>query len=91
VNHRCSPCTKTPGKVLREAGCQRLTPITLATREAEIRRIVVQSQPGPYLEKNPSPKRAGGMAQGIGPEFKPQYHRKKNKNKNQDSSLEPPA
>jgi hypothetical protein len=27
----------------------------------------------PYLEKNPSQKRA----QGVGPEFKPQYHIKK--------------
>jgi hypothetical protein len=27
----------------------------------------------PYLEKNPSQKRAGGMAQGVGPEFKSQY------------------
>jgi hypothetical protein len=26
------------------------------------------------LEKNPSQKRAGGMAQGVGPEFKPQYY-----------------
>jgi hypothetical protein len=25
----------------------------------------------PYLGKKPSQKRAGGMAQGIGPEFKP--------------------
>jgi hypothetical protein len=24
-----------------------------------------------------SPKRAGGVAQGIGPEFKAQYHKKK--------------
>jgi hypothetical protein len=31
----------------------------------------------PYLEKNPSQKRAGGMAQGVVPEFKPQYHKKK--------------
>jgi hypothetical protein len=31
----------------------------------------------PYLEKNPSQKRAGGLAPGIGPEFKPQYHQKK--------------
>jgi hypothetical protein len=27
----------------------------------------------PYLEKNPTQKSAGGMAQGVGPEFKPQY------------------
>jgi hypothetical protein len=34
----------------------------------------------PYLEKNPSQKRAGGVAQGVGPEFKSQYC-KKRKNK----------
>jgi hypothetical protein len=28
-------------------------------------------------QKNPSQERAGGVAQGIGPEFKPQYHKKK--------------
>jgi hypothetical protein len=28
----------------------------------------------PYLEKNPSQKRAGAVAEGVGPEFKPQYH-----------------
>jgi hypothetical protein len=28
----------------------------------------------PCLEKNPSQKRAGRVAQGVGPEFKPQYH-----------------
>jgi hypothetical protein len=28
----------------------------------------------PYLEKKTSQKRAGGMAQGVGPEFKHQYH-----------------
>jgi hypothetical protein len=30
-----------------------------------------------YLEKNPSQKRAGGVAQGVGPEFKTQYHNNK--------------
>jgi hypothetical protein len=30
----------------------------------------------PYL-KNPSQKRAGGVDQGEGPEFKSQYHKKK--------------
>jgi hypothetical protein len=34
----------------------------------------------PYLEKHTTKKRAGGVAQGVGPEFKPQYHKKiKNK------------
>jgi hypothetical protein len=32
-----------------------------------------------YLKENPSQKRAGGMAQGVGPEFKPQYWKKKKK------------
>jgi hypothetical protein len=27
----------------------------------------------PYPEKNPSQKRVGGVAQGVGPEFKLQY------------------
>jgi hypothetical protein len=31
----------------------------------------------PYLEKNPSQKRAGGVAQSVGPEFKPQYQGEK--------------
>jgi hypothetical protein len=51
--------------------------IILAIQEA-IRRIVVQSQPGQIVcktlsQKNPSQKRAGGVAQGVGPEFNPQY------------------
>jgi hypothetical protein len=46
--------------------------------------IVVRSQPGqivprPYLEKNPSQKRVGGVAQGVGPGFKAQYCKKNNK------------
>jgi hypothetical protein len=28
----------------------------------------------------PNTKRAGGVAQSVGPEFKPQYHKKKKKN-----------
>jgi hypothetical protein len=69
-------------------------PIILATQEAEIRRITVQSQPGQMVcetlsRKNPSQKnkpnqtktkKAGGVPQDIGPEFKPQYH-KQNKTK----------
>jgi hypothetical protein len=52
-------------------------PIILATQEAEIGRIVVQSWPGQIVCQTLSLKtfhknRAGGVAQGEGPEFKPQ-------------------
>jgi hypothetical protein len=57
-----------------------LTPVILATQEAEISRIVVQSQSRQIVcktlsqkKKKKSQKRAGGVAQGVGPEFKPQY------------------
>jgi hypothetical protein len=55
-----------------------LTPVILATQEAEIRRIAVRSQPGQIVSetlsrKDLSQKRAGGVAQGVGPAFKPQY------------------
>jgi hypothetical protein len=52
-------------------------PIIPATQEAEIRRFVVQkanSSWDPILKKK-SRKRAGGVAQGIGPEFKPQHYK----------------
>jgi hypothetical protein len=29
------------------------------------------------ISKIPNTRRAGGVAQGVGPEFKPQYHKKK--------------
>jgi hypothetical protein len=53
-------------------------PVILATQEAEIRRIMVRSQPGQIVsetlpQKNPShthTKKAGGVTQGVGPEFK---------------------
>jgi hypothetical protein len=54
-----------------------LTPVILATQEAEIRRITVQSQGRQVVHKtlsrkNPShTKKAGGVAQDVGPEFKP--------------------
>jgi hypothetical protein len=63
--------------------CKKFIPIILATQEAEIRRItVVRSQPGQIApetlsQKKPITKRAGGVAQNVGPEFKPQYHKKK--------------
>jgi hypothetical protein len=54
-------------------------PIILGTEDAEIRRIMVQSQLGQIVyktlsQKYSSQKGAGGVAQGEGPEFKPQYH-----------------
>jgi hypothetical protein len=59
------------------AGRQWLTPVILTTQEAEIRRLTVQSQPRQIVCKTLSGKtlhkhRAGGVAQGEGPEFKPQ-------------------
>jgi hypothetical protein len=63
-----------------------LTPVILATQEAEIRRIMVQSNPRQIVQetlswkkKNPSRKRDGGVAQSVGLEFKPQYWKKKKK------------
>jgi hypothetical protein len=37
--------------------------------------------PRPYLEKNQSQKRAGGVAQSVGSEFRLQYSQKKKKTK----------
>jgi hypothetical protein len=65
---------------LFHAGHQWLTPVILAIQEAEIRKITVGNQPGQIVHetlsrKNPSQKkRAGGVAQGVGPQFKPQNH-----------------
>jgi hypothetical protein len=61
--------------------CQWLTSIIVATQEAEIRRIAVQSQPQIVRETLPQKthhkKRAGRVAQCVGSEFKSQYHKKK--------------
>jgi hypothetical protein len=60
-----------------------LTPVILATQEAEIRRIKVQSQPGQIVhktlsqKKKKSQKRSGGVAQAVGPESKPRTAKKK--------------
>jgi hypothetical protein len=61
-------------------------PVILTTQEAEIiRRIAVQSQPQanssqhPLLKKKKKKtltKRADGVVQGVGPEFKPQHWKK---------------
>jgi hypothetical protein len=56
--------------------------VILATQKAEIRRITIQSQSQQTVcktlsQKSPSQKRAGRVAQGVGPEFKTQYRGKK--------------
>jgi hypothetical protein len=61
-------------------GHKGLVPIILATQEAKIRRIEVQSQPGQISSRDPiskilNTKRSGGVPQG--PEFKLQYCQKK--------------
>jgi hypothetical protein len=55
-----------------------------ATQEAKIRRIMVHSQPQQIVwetlsGQNPLRKKAVGLAQGIDPEFKPWYMKKKKK------------
>jgi hypothetical protein len=56
------------GKV---AGYQWLLPVILATQEAEIRRIMVWSQPqgnsslDPISKKNPSQKKSVGVVQAV--------------------------
>jgi predicted P-loop ATPase len=60
----------------------RLMLVILGTQEAEIRRIKSQSQPRQIVhetlsQNDQSQKRTGVVAQGVGPEFKPQYHKKR--------------
>jgi ABC-type cobalt transport system substrate-binding protein len=38
------------------------------------------------ISKIPNTKRAGGAAQGVGPEFKPWYHKRKKKRKLHESN-----
>jgi hypothetical protein len=65
--------------------CRWLTPVILAIQEAEIRRIAVRSQSrknssqDPISKKPITKKRADEVAQGVGPEFKLKYHKKKKK------------
>jgi hypothetical protein len=75
-------------------------PVILAIQEAKIRRIEVQSQPWEIVRKtlfekthHTHTKRAGGVAQGVGPEFKgvgPEFkHHTTKKNPTQKSQLKP--
>jgi hypothetical protein len=72
-----------------------VTPVILATQEADIRRISVWSQSRWIVHetlpwKKPSQKRVGGVAQGEGPEFKPQYHKKVKNQPNKQTKKTPP-
>jgi hypothetical protein len=53
-------------------------------------RLWFKGQPGQIvcetlISKTPITKRTGGVAQGVGPEFKPQYHKKKKNPKNNET------
>jgi hypothetical protein len=66
------------------AWCWWLTPIILAIQKAAIRRVKVGRQRAKKVHETLSRKllhknRAGGVAQGESPEFKPQYSQKKEK------------
>jgi hypothetical protein len=61
--------------------------IILATQEAERSGLQFEASTGkqfarPYLRKAHYNKGAGGVAEGVGPEFKSQYCKKKKKTKN---------
>jgi hypothetical protein len=79
----------TPNFKRASAGCWWLMPVIPATQEVEIRRIEAWSQPEQIVQetlfqKKPFPKRVGGVAQGVGLEFKSQLlplHQKKKKKK----------
>jgi hypothetical protein len=66
-----------PFKIHIESRYRWLTPVILATQEAEISRILVRSQPREIPCKTLSQKRAAGVVEGEGPEFKSQYQKKK--------------
>jgi hypothetical protein len=53
-----------------------------------LKTALANSFPRPYLKTILHKKRAGGVTQGVDPEFKPQYQKKKNKKpKNPTSSM----
>jgi hypothetical protein len=60
-----------------------LTPVILATQRQRSGGSWFEASLGKQftdpISKNPSPKRGGGIAQGVIPEFKPQFLKKKKK------------
>jgi hypothetical protein len=82
-NKRKKTKTKTK-KSKNSAGLWWLTSEILSSQKAEIWRIKVQSPPGETVHEtlsrnDPSQKRTGRVAQGVGPEFKPHTTKKKKK------------
>jgi hypothetical protein len=74
------------------AGCQWLMCAIVPTQEAEVRRIMAWSQLRQIVcetlsWKILSQRGFGGVAQDVGPKFKPQYHKKERKKKKQWKSL----
>jgi hypothetical protein len=75
-------------------------PVIPATQEAAIRRITVRSQPEQIIPKTLSwkkpitkKKRAGRVAQGEGPEFKPKLQKEREREREREGereTLEPP-
>jgi hypothetical protein len=69
---------------LTAAGHWWFTPVILASQETEISRIHSSKPARTNTSQDPmlkilNTKRAGGVAQGVDPEFKPQYRKKKKK------------
>jgi hypothetical protein len=70
-------------KISFHTGYRWLTPVILATQEAEIRRIKIRRQPWqnsstrPYVQKPLHKESVGEVTQGEGPEFKHQFWKKK--------------
>jgi hypothetical protein len=68
-----------------------LTPVILPNYEAEIKRIAVQNQLWQMVRDTLSRRKhhnTGGVAQGVGPEFKPQYRKNSNNNSGNINSRE---
>jgi hypothetical protein len=81
VMDNCSVRMTVSLQEVSKAGRWWLIPVILATQETEIRSITVQSQPGQIAletlsQENPLQKRAGGVVQGVDPEFKLQHCKK---------------
>jgi hypothetical protein len=54
-----------------------ITPVILADQKHRGLNPAQANSSQDPISKNPSQKGAGGVAQGVGPEFKPWYHKKK--------------